>query len=257
MMTWMRERWRGVAVIATAVLVTSALVVGGVLAQTPPTPTPNAPGKPGVARSAPMETFINKLAGRLGVTPDKLKTEVKNVQKEMVDEAVAAGRISKEAGDKLKERIDAGQPVFPRAGPGGPGRPGAPGKPGQPGRPGPLFPGLQVEMKAIADFLGMTPQELGQELRSGKSLAQVAQAKGKSRDELKAFLVNQAKTRLDKAVADGKLTRERADAMLKRFEQQVDQLIDRIFTPGQGPRGDRPGGPGAPKPGAPKPGGNA
>jgi hypothetical protein len=93
MMTWFKERWRGVAVIATAVLVTSALVVGGVLAQTPPTPTPNAPGKPGAARSAPMETFINKLAGRLGVTPDKLKTEVKNVQKELVDEAVAAGRI--------------------------------------------------------------------------------------------------------------------------------------------------------------------
>jgi hypothetical protein len=45
--------------------------------------------------------------------------------------------------------------------------------------------------------------------------------------------------------------------MLARFVAQLDQLIDRTFTPGRGPRGDRPGGPGAPKPGAPKPGGNA
>ena len=172
MIDWVRARWRGALVVATAVVVTSALVVGGVMAQTP-TPAPAKPGvtqKPGpaVKPDAMIESFLDKLAGRLGVPADKVKTEAKNVQKEMIDEAVAAGRITKEVGDKLKQRVDAGAFVLPHA-----MRP--PVKPGPGGRPGPALAGLRDGFQAIATFLGVTPEQLRQEL-PGKSLAQVAEA---------------------------------------------------------------------------------
>ena len=43
----------------------------------------------------------------------------------------------------------------------------------------------------------MTPDQLRAELQSGKSLAQIAQAKGVSRDTLKAKMLEAQKARLD------------------------------------------------------------
>lgn len=253
----LRTRWRGLLVIATAVLMTSALVVGGVLAQTPPpTPTPGAaaPAKPGAAAPNHWQDFTNRLATKLGIDPAKLTTAMKDVAKEMVDEAVAAGRISKEAGDKIKQRIDQGQgPILPPHGRGGQPKV-APGTPGGPaGRPGPALAGLRDGVKAVADFLAVTPEKLLTELRASKSLATIATEHGKTREQLKAFLIGQVEARLKQAVADSKMPQSQADQMLERFKQHVDQMIDRTMGPGAGPRGNRPGGPNAPA----KPSGNA
>jgi hypothetical protein len=249
MIDWLRARWRGALVVATAVVVTSALVAGGVLAQTP-TPTPSKPGatqKPGVAAKpdAAIESFFDKLAGRLGVPADKVKTEAKNVQKEMIDEAVAAGRITKEVGDRLKQRVDAGAFVLPHT-----LRPPVKPRPG--GRPGPALAGLRDGFEAVARCLGITPAQLRQEL-PGKSLAQVAAAHNKPLDAFKTCLTDEAKKRLDQAVQDKRLTQEQANQMLARFTQNLDTMINRVFPAGPGPRGNRPG---APKPPA-KPGGGA
>jgi hypothetical protein len=246
----MRERWRGVLVVGTAVLVTSALVAGGVLAQTPPPtpPTPGAPPSVAAKPNAPLETFVNKLAARLGIAPDRLTTEAKNVQKEMIDEAVAAGRISKEAADKLKERVDAGHFVWPGVGPHGPGKPGAHG------RPGAALAGLREGFTAVAGFLGVTPEDLRKEL-PGKSLAQVAEAHGKTRQQLIDFLVGEADKRLKQAVTDKKMTQEQATQMLDRFKQNVGQMVHRVTPTGPGPRANR-AAPGAPK-ATPTPRGNA
>jgi hypothetical protein len=69
-------------------------------------------------------------------------------------------------------------------------------------------------------------------------------------------LTTQFKQQLDKAVADKKLSQARADELLKRFTDTLDQMIDRKHTPGAKP--NRPGRAPA-KPGNPpaKPGGNA
>jgi len=72
----------------------------------------------------------------------------------------------------------------------------------------------------------VTPVALRNELRSGKSLAQVATAKGKSVDGLKAALVAAIKTRVDAAKAAGKLNAARADRLLQRAPQLVERLVD-------------------------------
>jgi hypothetical protein len=82
--------------------------------------------------------------------------------------------------------------------------------------------------KAVSDFLGLQPKELKAQLKQGKSLAQVATAQGKTVDQLKAFIRGQAKTKLDAAVAAGKLTQERENTALQRLDANLDKLVNGI-----------------------------
>jgi uncharacterized protein YidB (DUF937 family) len=97
-------------------------------------------------------------------------------------------------------------------------------------------------LKETADWLGMPAEDLGRELRSGKSLREVAEARGKSKQELTTFLTDLVKQRLDKAVQEGKLTQPQADQMLQRFRDNVDQLVERKHTPAAPRRPQRSGG---------------
>jgi hypothetical protein len=84
---------------------------------------------------------------------------------------------------------------------------------------------------AVATYLGLTPAQLRDQLRSGMSLAQIAAAQGKSVDGLKAAILAGAKARLDKAVAAGKLTAARETTLLAQLSAHLDQLVDRTGAP--------------------------
>jgi uncharacterized protein (DUF433 family) len=198
----------------------AAVLAGAVgataLAQSAPTPT--APGK--AAIQAQSDAFVNVLASKLGKTPDEVRNAFKAAQKDMVSQALAAGRITKEQADRLNQRIDQGA--------------GVPFKPGfaMPGarHDGKGVPGVRAGFggPALARFLGIQPRDLMNELRQGKSLAQVAQAHGKSVDQLKTFIRDQAKTRLQAAVKAGKITQAQADAALKRLTDNLDATVNRV-----------------------------
>ena len=85
---------------------------------------------------------------------------------------------------------------------------------------------------ALASFLGITADQLHTELEAdGATLATVAAAHGKSRDELKSYLTSQAKTRLDAQVAAGTLTQAEADQRLADKTANLDAMIDRSGPP--------------------------
>ena len=81
-------------------------------------------------------------------------------------------------------------------------------------------------LPAAAAYLAVTPAALRTELRSGKSLAQVTTARGKSVDGLEAALVAAIKTRVDAARAAGKLDAARAARLLQRAPQLVERLVN-------------------------------
>src|SRR5438552_8962823 len=109
------------------------------------------------------QAVVNDAAKQLGVEPSSLSAALKKALENRVDEAVAAGRLTKAQGDELKQRIESGDtPLF-----GGPGRGFHEGAP---------FGGLE----AAASYLGLTDAQLHTKLESGKSLADVAKAQGKS-----------------------------------------------------------------------------
>jgi hypothetical protein len=79
----------------------------------------------------------------------------------------------------------------------------------------------------LADFLGISQDELASELQAeGATMATVAEAHAKTRDELKAFLTDQVTQSMQQAVSDGRMTEEQADSMLQDLSSRVDEMID-------------------------------
>jgi hypothetical protein len=81
-------------------------------------------------------------------------------------------------------------------------------------------------LQVAATYLGLDRKALAQQLRSGKSLAQVADARNKSVAGLETALLNAFKAKLDKAVAAGKLNNAVAQMLL----QHAPALIERVVN---------------------------
>jgi transposase-like protein len=199
---------------------------------------------------------LNAVATTLGITPQQLRTELpgkslaqvaqahgktandvatalKNASHTRIDAAVTAGKLTADQANTFKtqsdQRIDQlVNQVMPQGGPGGPGRPGGFGE-GFGGGP------FRAGLTAAANVLGITPQQLRTEL-PGKSLAQVAQAHGKTGNDVATALKNEAHTRIDAAVTSGRLTADEATAMKTRVDQRIDQLVNQVMPQG-GPNG--------------------
>jgi hypothetical protein len=97
---------------------------------------------------------------------------------------------------------------------------------------GPAFRRLAIRrgiFRVTADYLGLTRRELFQQLRSGKSLAEIATAKGKTVDGLKTAILDAVKTRLDKAVTNSRITSVQEQAFLDHLKTRLDTLLNRHF----------------------------
>jgi hypothetical protein len=175
-----------------------------------------------------QQAFLNDAAKRLNVTPEELKAALKGARDDQIDAAVAAGKLTREQGEAMKQRsAQGGLPPF-----GGFGHHDGFGHHGPPA------------LAAAATYLGMTEAELHVQLETGKSLADVAKAKGKSVDDLEKALAAEMKKTLEAAVKAGKLTQAQADEMQARMTEHLDDLVNGTGMRGQGMRGHRMGGPG-------------
>jgi hypothetical protein len=75
--------------------------------------------------------------------------------------------------------------------------------------------------------LNIPADQLQTELAAdGATIGTVAAAHGKTRDELKTFLLQQIQTNADQAVAAGTMTQDQADAMVQDLSSRVDEIID-------------------------------
>jgi hypothetical protein len=179
----------------------------------------------GGTATTPGDTLISKVAAKLGISEDKLKTAFKDSEKEMVDEAVQNGKLTDSQGDKIKAHID----QAPGLGLGVPhfmfGRL--------------LEAGRHEIFSAAATALNMDNQALLDQLQSGKTLAQVAQDQGVSVDKFKTDLLANVKSDLDAKVASQDITQTQADRIYQDVQTNIDKIINAT------PRAHRgPGGPG-------------
>jgi hypothetical protein len=205
--------------------------------------------------SSSRQEFINDVAHRLNVRPDQLRAAVKGALIDRLNAAVKAGKLTQAQANAIEQRADQGQlPLFFGGhrgfdhrgfGPGGFGQGGF----GHPARRAPL--------RAAAAYLGLNDAQLLDQLRSGKSLAQIAKDKGKTTAGLEQAITTAFKSRLDKAVAAGRITKAQEQTILNRFQSRLDRRVNHGLKSGllhgahDGPPGP-PGAPGAPGgPGAP------
>jgi len=87
---------------------------------------------------------------------------------------------------------------------------------------------------SIAKFLGIDTTTLMTERQSGKSLAQIAQEKGKSETDLVNYIVNERTAQLDQLVKDGKITKEQADLAKSQMTERVKANINKTTVGGNG-----------------------
>ncbi|MGH3036008.1 MAG: hypothetical protein ACRDMU_02410 [Gaiellaceae bacterium] len=198
---------------------------------------------------SPASSFFDSVAEHLGISSEELEDATKAAAIDQVDQALEDGRITQEQAEDLTSRIESGDfpgflvpRLFGLGGDGGPGRPGGHH----------LFFGSKLA--PAAEFLGLTEAELREQLQDGQSLADVAEAEGRSVEGLKQAILAGAKSDLDAAVQDDRLTQEQADAAYRRLEGSIDDIVNGTFhgrlggfrrgfgsggPPGFAPHGDR------------------
>jgi hypothetical protein len=170
------------------------------------------------AAAAEKPSLADQVAARLGVSAEQLRAAFKATLTARVDAAVAAGKLTPEQGAKLKERIANAKGL------------GLGGKHRFAKKQQALVKRIGVRAKrlgAASEYLGLTRERIRAELKAGKSLAQIAAARGKTADGLATAMLAPVKDRLAKAVAAKRLTRERADEILERLDERLGQRIHR------------------------------
>ena len=216
----MRSIWK-MALVAITILVLGGTATGFVLAQGGDEDGAAPTREPQKARG---EEFLAGLAGNLGISPEELEAAIQQTALDAVDAKVADGTLTEEEAAKIRERIEEGDGL-PFFGGGKHKRPQG---------------GMHGGGDALADFLGITVEEVREARAGEQSLAQIAEANGVSRDDLIAFLVGQVEDQLAAKVEEGKIDQARADEMLAKFVENVDELVDsteQMRPRRHGPRG--------------------
>jgi hypothetical protein len=194
----------------------------------------------------PQQAFINDVAGRLHVSPAQLRSAFRQAMIDRINAAVRAGRLSPEMAAAIKQRIErgGGLPLGP-----GPDRFGAPARWHHPSfffGPG-LITHAGIAGRA-ASYLGLTDQQLMKQLASGRSLAQIARAQGKSVAGLEQALIASARSSLDQAVRAGRLPHALEQHLLRALSQHIRMIVTLKAPPDELPPGPHehwmhPGGP--------------
>ena len=194
------------------------------------------------------DALLRDAAQRLNVSPGELRSALEGAFGDQLDQAVRAGRLTQEQADQIKQGIARyGLPLGgPMGGPGGPGHFGMSFR----GPDGPGHGPIGIGLDAAADYLGLTEAQLARRLSNDRSLADVAKAEGKSVDGLEQALVDAARSHLDRAVADRRLTSDERDRIVREIQEHVADVVN-----GRAPgpfarhwRGERGAGPGGPPP---------
>ena len=216
----------------------AAVIIGVAAVEAAPSPSASANGSKNYA-----QVFVDKLAGILHLTPAQTQDALKQAQLQTVDQMLADGKITKTQADAMKARIN-GQGLG--AG-GGFGRHGGGFKADRT-----LMNSLMTaELNAAASALHMSPTDLQNALRSGKSLSALETQQKVTDSAVKAAMKNAAKGVLDNAVKAGTLTQSQADAILSKVGSGLPGLKSRPQKPEQedetAPGGQSPSAP-APTP---------
>lgn len=101
--------------------------------------------------------------------------------------------------------------------------------------------GGAAKSEALAKVLNLTATELQTQLKSGKSLADIAKTQNVAISAVTAVLVADFKTHLDAEVASGEHTQAEATAKLAEFTARVTDMVNGVRPTG-GPMGGKRGG---------------
>jgi hypothetical protein len=131
-----------------------------------------------------QEDFLARLAARLGVSEERLRIALQATLVEELEDAAARGLLPGDLVETLRELVESGMLLQPPEGTSGEDR-----------ELPPILREIHGEIEAlerqVAAFFGTTEARLREMLGEGKSLGEIADSFGKSRDELSRLLLTE------------------------------------------------------------------
>jgi hypothetical protein len=151
----------------------------------------------------------------LGITLDQLKQAFRSAATQAVDDALANGDITQAQADKIKANIESGKNL-------------GLGQLLRTGRKVNMLQRLRAGIaKSAADAIGIQPKDLVSELKSGKSIADVASEHNVSLDAVKSKIMDNAKAALDKARENGRIDQAKEDAALQKLQANLNTILNK------------------------------
>jgi hypothetical protein len=158
-------------------------------------------GEPGKELRERRDSWLKGVASKLGVTPEKLDQAIQDVTKEQ----------------GLPPPLMLPSPPIGRA-----------------DVPGTFQIKIDSPLTEAARALGVSEDELKKSVGEGKSIADIARARGMDVKVVADALKAKRRSELDAAVAAGKLPKDMADRLKAHLDQEIDLLIQ---SPAFGARG--------------------
>ncbi len=186
----------GLIVAAIALL----LVPVGMTWAADPTPTPT----PGL-RIPFANTFIEKLASKLGIDQAKLGDAIQQTMQELRQEF--------QQNHPDQNRPDRGPKPFGFGG----------------GFKHQELRGANSLVQPAADYVGLSVQDFMTRLRNGETPAKIAESQGKTKAGLVSALLDKSRQQVNQAVRNGRLTQQQADDYLKNLETKLNQWVDQTM----------------------------
>ncbi len=159
---------------------------------------------------------IAQVAQAHHVDPQKVTDALVTAGNKKIDELAAAGKIDADRAAKLKEKLPSlAERVVNHKAPKG----GANGRHRRQAV-------RRAALKTAADTIGIDAQQLVSEIRSGKTVAEVAQAHNVDPQKVIDALVSAATKRIDDAVAKGDLDASRAAELKSHLVERITKLVN-------------------------------
>src|SRR5437867_11858371 len=164
----------------------------------------------------PGGTLLSRVAQKLGISESQLTTAVKDSRIDIINEKLAAGEITQEQADRMKQRLENSDVGFDF----------------DHYKEGRCLAARFV-IRATAQVLHIDAQQVLTQLQQGKSLAEIAQAQGTSVVDVRAALSNEVHSELQAKVDQGKITQAQADGKFQKFTTNEDKIVNYHPEPGE------------------------
>lgn len=206
----------GGATLLLLAILFGAFFAGPLLAQANNSQT--AAGTPTTTTNPYCEQYLQDLAHRLNVSVSTLQQDKLAAKEDVLNQLVKDGKLTQSQADSIKQRLTSHQECSGKG----------------------LF--LQHTIKSqflakyrtdianeIAQGLHLSSDQLAAQLKSGKSLNDIAAAQHVSSTQLHTIVSNAIQDALNKAVSAGDLTQSQSST-LSQFLQNHPQFLDRLLN---------------------------
>ncbi len=164
------------------------------------------------------QQYLQDLANRLGVSVSTLQKDKLAAAEDVLAQLVKDGKLTQNQANQIKQRLESNKACTGNG----------------------FFSGRGIGLHSLSQYLPgianqvaqglhITTDQLKAQLQSGKSLSDIAAAKGVSSSQLHTIVTNAIQSALNKAVSDGNLTQQQATNIMQKLENNP-QFLNRILN---------------------------